>query len=110
MRSKGFFWLASRPRLAGSWSQAGGSCRSEPAGFWAAQGPDGKVISSEDAPVTGKQELVLIGIDMNESALTRMLDDCLLTDSELRLGEMGWVRLKDPFPEWSIQSAQESEN
>jgi len=109
VRSKGFFWLASRPRLAGSWSQAGGSCRSEPAGFWASQGPDGKVLSSEDATVPGKQELVLIGIEMDESALTRLLDDCLLTDSEMKLGEAGWSRLKDPFPEWSIQHDQESE-
>ncbi|CAH2810902.1 MAG: Zinc-binding GTPase YciC [uncultured Caballeronia sp.] len=27
VRSKGFFWLASRPTYVGSWSQAGGVCR-----------------------------------------------------------------------------------
>ena len=103
VRSKGFFWLASRPRLAGSWSQAGGSCRSEPAGFWAARDEDGALISSEVAPVQGKQELVLIGLDMDKDGLTSMLDACLLTDDELALGEEGWKQLSDPFSPWLLQ-------
>jgi len=102
VRSKGFFWLASRPRLAGSWSQAGGACRTEPAGYWAAQGTDGQVISSEFAVVKGKQELVLIGIAMNESNLTEMLDACLLSDSELAAGEEFWMSLPDPFSPWLV--------
>ena len=37
IRSKGFFWLATRPQLAGSWSQAGGMARYGAAGlFWKA--------------------------------------------------------------------------
>jgi G3E family GTPase len=103
VRSKGFFWLASRPRLAGSWSQAGGSCRSEPAGFWAARGENGALISSEMAPVQGKQELVLIGLDMDKDRLTAMLDACLLTDDELAFGEEGWKQLPDPFSPWLVQ-------
>jgi G3E family GTPase len=103
VRSKGFFWLASRARLAGSWSQAGGSCRTEPAGFWAAQGEDGSLISSETAPVQGKQELVLIGIGMNQAKLTAMLDACLLTDAELAMGEVAWSTFTDPFSKWSLQ-------
>jgi G3E family GTPase len=34
LRSKGFFWLASRYREAGSWSQAGGLMRHGLAGRW----------------------------------------------------------------------------
>ena len=34
LRSKGFFWLASRYDIAASWSQAGGSAEYRPAGFW----------------------------------------------------------------------------
>ena len=34
IRSKGLFWIASRPRQAINWSQAGGSLRAEPAGVW----------------------------------------------------------------------------
>jgi G3E family GTPase len=93
----------SRARLAGSWSQAGGSCRTEPAGFWAAQGEDGSLISSETAPVQGKQELVLIGIGMNQAKLTAMLDACLLTDAELAMGEVAWSTFTDPFSKWSLQ-------
>ncbi len=108
VRSKGFFWLASRSRLAGSWSQAGGSCRSEPAGFWAASAEDGSLISSEVAPVKGKQELVLIGLDMNQELLTAMLDDCLLTDEEMALGEEGWRKFTDPFSPWALQESHAS--
>lgn len=103
VRSKGFFWLASRARLAGMWSQAGGSCRTEPAGFWAATSKDGTLISSEDAFVNGKQELVLIGIKMKQDELISMLDKCLLTDEELSQGEHTWRGYQDPFPPWTVQ-------
>ena len=105
VRSKGFFWLASRPKIAGSWSHAGGSCRTEPAGYWCMEGSDGEVLSSESHPVGGKQELVLIGISMDEKALTAMLDECLLTEDELLLGEDGWGNFEDPFSPWTIASS-----
>ena len=34
IRSKGMFWLGSRPDSALTWSQAGGSLKAEPAGVW----------------------------------------------------------------------------
>ncbi len=100
VRSKGFFWLASRPHLAGLWSQAGGSCRTELAGFWSHE-QDGEVITSEDSEVCGRQEIVLIGIDMIRDRIETMLDECLLTDSELELGSVNWRKFKDPFSSWS---------
>ncbi|WP_396178564.1 GTP-binding protein, partial [Flavobacterium sp.] len=39
IRSKGLFWLASRPDQALNWSQAGGSIKSEGAGVWWASMP-----------------------------------------------------------------------
>lgn len=108
LRSKGFFWLASRPRIAGSWSQAGGSCRTEPAGFWATQGADGRLISSEVAPIKGKQEIVLIGIDMDEDSLTQMFDACLLDDHELAAGEESWKAFEDPFSPWMLVESHSS--
>lgn len=37
IRSKGYFWLATRPEFAGNWSQAGGIARHGFAGmFWKA--------------------------------------------------------------------------
>jgi G3E family GTPase len=102
VRSKGFFWLASRPRLAGAWSQAGGSCRSEPAGFWITKEEDGTITSSKAAPVNGKQELVFIGIDMNQDKIVDMLDACLLTDNEILGGEHQWKQFNDPFSPWAL--------
>lgn len=34
VRSTGFFWLASRPTFAGSWSHAGAVARHGAAGYW----------------------------------------------------------------------------
>ena len=103
IRSKGFFWLASRPRIAGSWSQSGGSCRTEPAGFWVPRTDSDVPGGSRAAPINGKQELVLIGIEMNKESLIRMLDQCLLSDSELAEGELAWTSYPDPFSPWNLQ-------
>lgn len=107
IRSKGFFWLASRPSIAGSWSQAGGSCRTEPAGFWAMTGDEGKLLTSAVDSVKGKQEIVLIGIEMNREKLTEMLDACLLTEEELALGESGWINFRDPFSPWTLVQTED---
>ncbi len=111
IRSKGHFWLASRPDCVGEWSQAGAVARHGLAGlWWAAMDPD----QWPDDPETLRfihdrwqaphgdcqQELVLIGIGMDEAALRRRLDACLLTDAEYALGSPGWKQFPDPFPAW----------
>lgn len=104
VRSKGFFWLASRPQIAGLWSQAGSACRTEPAGLWADPESGEPVKDSSDRPrFSGKQELVLIGIDMDQDRIISMLDACLLTNDEIQLGPVGWKQYEDPFPEWVVQ-------
>ncbi|EFL18739.1 GTP-binding protein [Streptomyces sp. C] len=80
LRSKGFFWLASRPRVTGLWSQAGAVARFEPSG---ARGPDA---------VQG-QELVFIGTDLRAEALRAALQACLLGPGEA-------VPAVDDFPDW----------
>ncbi|MDQ0569176.1 G3E family GTPase [Variovorax paradoxus] len=113
VRSKGFFWLASRATRAGSWSQAGGACRYGVAGLWWAAVPREHWPADEEAqetirknwdPATGdaRQELVLIGIGMDEAGLRARLDACLLTDSEMRYGASWWANLPDPFPSWNV--------
>ena len=47
VRSKGLFWLSSRPDQAISWSQAGGSLRAESAGVWWCSMPFGQRIEQE---------------------------------------------------------------
>jgi G3E family GTPase len=109
IRSKGLFWLASRPDLAGEWSTAGGIVHVGPAGaWWAALPPDEwptdpEAIAEIAARVHGgpwgdrRQELVFIGTDLDEAALSARLDACLLTDAEL---QRPWDELCDPWPRW----------
>ena len=109
VRSKGYFWLASRPTHAASWSQAGSICRHGMAGLWWAavppeQWPDDPEsvarIRAQWALETGdaRQELVLIGTQMDEPALRRDFDACLLTDAEMAQGPAAWMQYDDPFP------------
>jgi len=116
LRSKGWFWLASRPDFAGSWSQAGGACRHGAAGlWWSAVDPadwpeaeaDRRRIAERMQGAWGdrRQELVLIGIDMDEAALRARFDACLLDDDELAAGMQGWRHFVDPFPAWSVRDS-----
>lgn len=107
VRSKGFFWLASRPRIAASWSQAGGSCSTEPAGYWVAKADGDTIVTSREVPVKGRQEIVLIGINMQKESLISMFDDCLLTDEEFALGEKGWVKFPDSFVPWRLEGSED---
>jgi len=47
-----------------------------------------------------RQELVLIGMDMDERALRAGLDACLLTDAEMGLGPDAWQQWPTPFEAW----------
>lgn len=112
IRAKGFFWLATRMPWAGSWQLAGSIGRHEAAGFWWAAQPEERwpddpdwrrgVMANWIEPWGDRrQEIVFIGIGMDEAALRRRLDACLLTDAEMRGGPKTWARLPDPFPAWS---------
>ena len=108
LRSKGFFWLATRMDEVGSWSHAGHSCQIGAAGtWWPACSPDeraehaGDVVSWEEPWGDRRQELVFIGVDMDEARLRADLDGCLLDDAEMSAGVAGWQRLSDPFGAWS---------
>ena len=116
LRSKGFFWLASKYQEAGNWSQAGGLMRYGFAGLWWRfvardqwpQDLDAKAeILQKWLPETGdcRQELVFIGQHIDFNRLKIELDACLLTDAEMTLGVEGWALLNDPFGEWHDEVA-----
>ncbi|WP_398308814.1 zinc metallochaperone GTPase ZigA [Zoogloea sp.] len=119
VRSKGYFWLASRPTMVGSWSQAGAVVRHELAGLWWAAVPRDRWPQDEeglaairarwdDAVGDAQQELVLIGIDMDEAALRARLDACLLNDTEYASSPAAWTQLPDPFPRWAFASEEQT--
>ena len=111
IRSKGYFWLATRPEFAGQWSQAGGIARYGFAGmFWKAVPEehwptDPEYLESIKAQWVEpfgdmRQELVFIGQNLDQVSVTEALDRCLLTDDELLEGKSYWQTLPDPFPSW----------
>ena len=76
--SRSIHWPEDRTHIERVWKEGNGDCR---------------------------QELVLIGRDMDPQALTTMLDECLLTDEELSTDKGAWhLRFTDPFPEWTLES------
>ena len=111
IRSKGFFWLATRPEFAGQWSQAGGIAHYGFAGmFWKAV-PEKNWPQDEEALAFIKkqwvepfgdmrQELVFIGQNLDQQSMTQALDDCLLSEEEVLRGKTFWQTLPDPFPAW----------
>ncbi|RKF79286.1 COBW domain-containing protein [Golovinomyces cichoracearum] len=94
LRSKGFYWLATRPYQIGEWSQAGGMLTLGGGGPWFCtverdQWPeDPDIVKSIEADFQGlwgdrRQEIVFIGEKINEKAVIEALDECLLTDGEM---------------------------
>ena len=111
LRSKGFFWLASKHKEAGSWSQAGGLMRHGFAGRWWRFVPEAQWPQDAESVAairqnwtvdTGdcRQELVFIGQNIDFNLMRAELDACLLNDEEMALGVEGWRQLPDPFGPW----------
>ncbi len=111
LRSRGYFWLATRPEFAGVWSQAGALARQGYAGRWWVSVPREQwpqdtdslnVIAEQWQEGTGdaRQELVFIGIEMNENGLRTALNEALLTPQEMAAGAGEWLTFADPVPGW----------
>ena len=118
LRSKGFFWLATRNNVIGGWSQSGGSAERRPVGIWWAAVPKERwpaekevhdYIAKEWHSPYGdrRQELVFIGQDLPKSEMLATLQECLLDDQEMSLGADQWEeRFSDPFVSWSLQDEE----
>lgn len=92
LRSKGFFTLASRPRVTGLWSQAGSVARFEPS-----------AARDSDAPYA--QELVFIGTHLDAEALEAALAGCLMAAGEdVPSGDPSC----DPFPAWDTYGVDDT--
>ncbi|MCA9033550.1 MAG: GTP-binding protein [Planctomycetaceae bacterium] len=112
LRSRGYFWLATRNSLAGYWSQAGQVLSAEPGGEWWAEAPKEEWPTDEPEMISQiesvwqepygdrRQELVFIGQEMEINSVRAALEACLLTDEEYGQGPDGWADYEDPFESW----------
>lgn len=117
VRSKGYFWLASRTSLAGMMSQAGGIMHHGVAGHWWAAVDEAhwpqdeesreRILAKWDAD-TGdcRQELVFIGQQVDEARVRAELDACLLSRAEMQAGAQAWAEYPDPFPRWETAETE----
>ena len=112
IRSKGLFWIASRPDQALIWSTAGGSIKTDPAGVWWASMPfsersnyasfinnQSQIESDWDIDFGDRKiELVFIGQKIDVNSVTKKLDECLIDDNELNDYNEGQFPLDDNWP------------
>ena len=112
IRSKGLFWIASRPDQALIWSTAGGSIKTDPAGVWWASMPfsersnyasfinnQSQIESDWDIDFGDRKiELVFISQKIDVNSVTKKLDECLLDDNELNDYNEGQFPIDDNWP------------
>ena len=115
IRSKGLFWLASRPEQALVWGQAGSSLKVDSAGVWWSSMSDQSrsqnltFLENQDQIEESwderfgdrKNEIVFIGQHINEAEIRSKLNECLLTNQELAAQQ--W--LKGYEDEWAVERA-----
>jgi len=113
VRSKGFLWFATRNELVIIMGQAGSSIQIEDGGDWLVDLPSAEREAVLDAypevrdawdPTWGdrKNEIVFIGVELDDEMITAELNACLLTSEEM---EMDWTAFEDPFPEIDIEQS-----
>ncbi|KAI0109276.1 cobW-domain-containing protein [Hypoxylon sp. NC0597] len=133
LRSKGFLWLATRPRMYGEWSQAGVMLTISGQDLWRCK------VSEDEWPTDAetrkaitrdfdgkwgdrRQELVFIGQQMRnggEDRLRKAFDACLLDDDEFHDWEVAMESddpqkmldelFEDGFEDW-IETSHEGHN
>ena len=105
---------------SGLWSQAGDAGSHQSAGRWWSAVPEElwpdeetiqEAIRGEFRGPYGdrRQELVIIGRDLDRESIRERLDACLLDDFEMQIGAVGWHQLPDPFPPWESDEADETD-
>tara|TARA_X000000950_G_C13879546_1_gene646307 strand:- start:902 stop:2125 length:1224 start_codon:yes stop_codon:yes gene_type:complete len=111
IRSKGFFWIASRPDFVGEVSQAGAFVRHQGIGRWWVSVPKERWPRGDDFEKVIKrhwnkdfgdrrQEIVFIGLtnQMSKKKITEKLNSCL--DKNYFNTNVRSKTYLDPFPAW----------
>ncbi|SEH03036.1 GTPase, G3E family [Nonomuraea solani] len=109
VRSRGRFWLATRPTRLLAWDAVAGVVSAEDAGPWLAALPEAAwdlvsparrlsaALDWDDAQGDRVQHLVFTGPDLDTARFHALLDSCLLTPEEEAAGPDTWARYEDPF-------------
>ncbi|MYL29900.1 GTP-binding protein [Halobacillus halophilus] len=111
VRAKGITWCATRNDIALLLSQAGPSVSLEPVSYWVASLPKEQkdrtikqnpgVLNDWDVEFGDRMNnLVFIGVELDRKAITKELDECLLTPEEMN---EKWSGMEDPF-QWEVRS------
>ncbi|ASA20611.1 GTP-binding protein [Paenibacillus donghaensis] len=106
VRAKGLVWLAADGDLAATLSQAGPSIQFGAAGYWLATLPleEQQEVLDSEPEVRARwdktwgdrmNELVYIGVGMNQEEIEARLDRCLLTSEEMT---EDWTAYENPLP------------
>lgn len=121
VRANGHFWLATRPAWAGDLSVAGAMAQTRGMGFWWSAVPkerwpdDPRWVAHlrqnwDETYGDRRQEIVFIGVAMDESAIRAALDACLVGAPEQPVFEpQRWAQMEDPFPKWGASASQGAE-
>ncbi|MDE9981233.1 GTP-binding protein [Staphylococcus pseudintermedius] len=110
VRAKGIAWLAQYNNVSCLVSQAGTAVDIHPVTFWVASMPKAERaailqerpdVRADWDPEYGDRhtQLVMIGIDLDEAAITAQLDACLLNSQEI---DADWSQFSEPYG-WEIQ-------
>ena len=110
IRAKGHFWMATRPDFLAELAIAGSQKSVSRMGRWWAAVPKNRwpddgtfeefVMKHWEQPWGDRrQEMVFIGIGLDQAAITQALEDCLVPETDF-VPEL-WEGLDDPFPRWA---------
>jgi G3E family GTPase len=118
LRSKGFCWIAGRDSHTAGWESAGQLFSLVPMSPWYATKPEDEWDTEGDddhAAIRAKfegehgdrrQEIVFIGINLQEGKITETLNSCLLSDEEMRSHTNSCEgRYLDTLPPWTFHYA-----
>ncbi|AZI58959.1 GTP-binding protein [Nakamurella antarctica] len=86
IRSRGRFYLASRPVTVGMWDGAGGQVSVGDAGSWEGTRPS--------------TQLIFTGIDDDRMRIRSTFDRIVMTEAELAKGRQHWIQQGDELDDW----------
>ncbi len=109
LRAKGHFWIATQPNWAAEFSLAGTLSSVKPLGQWWASLPEERLPKHPEAQAEianhwaepwgdRRQELVFIGVGLEQDVIREMLNEALLDVDDFRPED--WADMADRFPRW----------